>query len=302
MFDTHCHLNFEAFNDNVGEIIDAAKKVGVTRFVVPGTDLPTSKKAIEIAQQYDGVYAAVGIHPHHAFSMNDAQSTKHVAREIRKLETLIISCVSGYILHDSSPIVAIGEIGLDRYEYKKTKYEDYQIGEEFISLQKELFIAQLKLAVKYNLSVIVHNREAKKDTLQVLEENWDEHFMGRLVIHCCEPDEEILQFVIDHKIFLGVDGDLTYNVDKQHFIKKVPLENLVLETDSPFLSPHLRPANAKAMAGQQGFGGQATPLKFPNTPSSIPIIAKKVAELKGVTIEEVGKMTTENAKKLFNLP
>ena len=192
-------------------------------------------------------------------------------------------------------VIAIGEIGLDRHIYQKTKYENYNVNEEFMNLQKEFFVAQLKLAKKYQKSVIIHNREAKQDLLPLLNENWDSFFEGRMVFHCCEPDGELLDFAIQRGILIGVDGDVTYRTDKQEFVKKAPPEMLVLETDSPFLTPRL-PVLEVACPGNQ-----AKPLKFPNKPENLPLIARFVARLKGKHVESIVEATTQNAKKLFNL-
>ena len=116
--------------------------------------------------------------------------------------------------------------------------------------------------------------------MEILREMWDKKLERRTVFHCCEPDETLLEFTKDHKMFIGVDGDITYYEDKQQFIKEIPLDMLVLETDSPFLSPTKQ---------------------FPNEPKNIPLIAEFVAKLKGISVDEVAKVTTENARKLFKI-
>ena len=277
-FDTHCHLNFEAFDKTVDDVIERAKKVGVDHILIPGTDVPTSKKAVQIAEKHKGIYAAVGIHPHHVFEIYSkvkAQSQNFLApvgihSDLNQIEQLL-----------SHPkVVAIGEVGIDRHIYQKTKYPDYKIGEEFVKLQKEVLKKQIDLVVKYDKSLILHNREAKADMFDVLNKTWNKKLEGRSVFHCCEPDHELLEFAKDHKMFIGVDGDITYYKEKQQFIKLVPLEMLVLETDSPYLSPFK---------------------KFPNEPKNIPLIAEFVAKLKGISVDEVAEITTENAQILFKI-
>ena len=277
-FDTHCHLNFEAFDKTVDDVIERAKKVGVDHILIPGTDVPTSKKAVQIAEKHKGIYAAVGIHPHHVFEIYSkvkAQSQNFLApvgihSDLNQIEQLL-----------SNPkVVAIGEVGIDRHIYQKTKYPDYKIGEEFVRLQKEVLKKQIDLVVKYDKSLILHNREAKADMFDVLNKTWNKKLEGRSVFHCCEPDHELLEFAKDHKMFIGVDGDITYYKEKQQFIKLVPLEMLVLETDSPYLSPFK---------------------KFPNEPKNIPLIAEFVAKLKGISVDEVAEITTENAQILFKI-
>ena len=275
-FDTHCHLNFQAFDNNLEGVIDRAKKAEVNQIVVPGTDIKTSKKAIEIAKKFPNIYAAVGIHPHHVYeiiqkskikSQNDNSKVKDL---IKQIEELLIN----------KKVVAIGEVGIDRHIYQKTVYKVYKVEERFIKLQKEFLKEQIKLAIKYDKSLILHNREAKQDMLEVLNKIWDKKLENRTVFHCCEPDNELLQFAIDHKMFIGVDGDITYKKDKQEFIKIVPLEMLVLETDSPFLSPDQ---------------------KSINEPKNIKVIAEFIARLLHCSTDSLSKQTTENAKKLFKI-
>ena len=192
MFDTHCHLNFAAFNYNLDEVIQNAKAAGVTRILIPGTDYETSKKATEIAEKNEGVYSAVGIHPHHVMEFNVKRETYNVKEEIKKVETLL----------QSKKAVAIGEVGIDRHYYRKTKYLDYQVNEEFIELQKTFFIEQIKLAGIYKKTLIIHNREAKKDLLELLTVSYQLLTTIPVVFHCCEPDQDLLDFAIQNNIFL----------------------------------------------------------------------------------------------------
>jgi len=281
-FDTHCHLNFEAFDKNVDDVIKRANQVGVNHILIPGTDVPTSKKAVQIAEKHERIFAAVGIHPHHIYqflmesgSSNETEKNSF-SSDLKKIEILL----------GNPKVVAIGEVGIDRHIYQKTKYPDYKIGEEFVKLQKEVLKKQIDLVVKYDKSLILHNREAKADMFEVLNKTWDKKLEGRSVFHCCEPDHELLEFAKDHKMFIGVDGDITYYKAKQEFIMTVPLDMLVLETDSPFLNPE--PNRSKE-------GGTK------NEPGNIPLISEFVAKLKGITAEEVAKQTTENARKLFKI-
>lgn len=296
MFDTHCHLNFSRFvskgKSTVDEVINAAQEVGVTHIVIPGTDVDTSQKAIEIAQKYEHIYAAVGIHPHHVYEqvaeIDSASRQPHMTREITprigapRLEPPI-SALEDLLTHIK--VVAVGEIGMDRHEYESTKYENYQVSERFLTAQKELLRMQIQLGLTHNKSIIFHNREAKQDLLPILHELWDEKLRRRAVFHCCEPDPALLQFAKEHGMYIGVDGDITYTPEKQAFMTQVPLEMLVLETDAPFLLPEpLR-----------------TEKKFPNKPENIPLIAEAVAKYMGVGIDEVKRVTFENSKKLFNV-
>ncbi len=301
-FDTHCHLNFEAFEGRVEDVINEAKKVGINKIVIPGTDVPTSKKAIEIAEKFEGVYTAVGIHPHHVFEIYNksrSSATEFLSQRgplhPKSVKNLISSLSS---LLSNPKVVAIGEIGLDRHIYQKTKYPDYKIAEEFVELQKQFLVEQIKLAAQYKKALIFHNREAKKDFLEVLGSTrgstpTDYHS----VFHCCEPDPELLQFAKDHKMFIGVDGDITYYKEKQEWIKTVPLEMLVLETDSPFLTPQ----PVKLVVVDPRVDPSVISNRQGNEPKNIPLIAEFVAKLKGISVEEVAKQTTENARRLFKI-
>jgi len=282
LFDTHCHLNFQVFDNRVDEVIKTAKVAGVNQIIVPGTDLETSKKAVEIAEKYEGVYAAIGIHPHHVFEIY-LKVRHRVFRppHPKGTQAIISKQVSSLSSILKNPkAVAIGEVGIDKHNYEKTKHQDYKVDEELVDLQKELFTEQIKLANKYKKALIIHNREAKKEVLEILTIHslLITHYSS--VFHCCEPDLELLEFAKQYQMFIGIDGDINYRKDKQEFIKKVPLEMLVLETDSPFLSPFK---------------------KFPNEPKNIKVIAEFIAKFKNISLKEVEKKTTENAKKLFQI-
>lgn len=290
LFDTHCHLNFGAFDGMVEEVVDRAKQNGVNQIVIPGTDIPTSEKAVAIAEKFEGIYAAVGIHPHHVFEIFKAWEQNFLSLRgplHPESEKNPIPSLSKLLLNPK--VVAIGEVGIDRHIYQKTKYPDYKIEEEFVKLQKEFLKEQIKLAIKYNKSLILHNREAKKDMLEILSNDELRITDYRSVFHCCEPDLELLEFAKKHKMFIGVDGDITYYKEKQEFIKSVPLEMLVLETDSPFLSPRLRPAIGVTTARQS------------NEPKNIAVIAEFIAKLLNCSIASLTKQTTENARVLFKV-
>lgn len=273
MFDTHAHLNFSKFDTTVEAVIERARKNGVDDIVVPGTDRPTSLKAIEIASNHERIYAAAGIHPHHVFELYSQKAD--IGKTIEECNELFAN----------TNVVAIGEIGIDRHAYEPTKYDNYHIDETFLELQRSVFILQLEKAIDLRKSVIVHNREAVDDVLAILNTYADPSLAGRLVIHCCEPDIRLLECAIERNYFIGVDGDITYSPEKQEFIKHVPLEQLVLETDSPFLLPE--PLKSEK--------------KYPNEPANLPLIAAFVANIKQITVEDVQSVTTENAKMLFNI-
>lgn len=280
LFDTHCHLNFKPFIDREEVTLTAAKKSGVELFVVPGTDIVSSQKAVKTAQKYAGVYAAVGIHPHHIYEYHSIRNPgglveyyNSLEKDMAKIENLLAN----------SKVVAIGEVGIDRYYYRDTKYSKYIVDETFIELQAKALAEQIKLALKYDKALILHNRQAVDDILVVLSTHWDERLAGRTVFHCCEASERLLEFARKHEIYLGVDGDITWSKKKQRFIKEVPLGMLVLETDSPYLTPE--PAKAKQ--------------KFPNEPANLTYVRDLLAKIKEISAQEVEEQTTKNALRLF---
>jgi len=258
MFDTHAHLNFEVFKDSFSDIIKKSREDGILNIVVPGTDFDTSKKAIDIATDYEGIYAAVGIHPTKELDL------KNLEAEVYKIEELA----------NYEKVVAIGEIGLDYYRFKSPA-----------SIQKKYFEAQIKLAKKLDKSLIIHNRHAGHEVVKTVEKSWDGSLSRRCVFHCCEADHEMLSFALEKGIFLGVDGDITFDNDKLKFISKVPIEQLVVETDSPYILPEPK-RSEKA---------------FPNTSSNLIYIIETVSKIKKLPIDEVKLITSLNAKTLFGL-
>lgn len=266
MFDTHAHINFKRFKGREEEVIKDAVKAGVTHILIPGTDIKSSRKALELANKYENTYCAVGIHPHHV--MDREQTLSDLAELLKDTKT-----------------VAVGEVGMDRHEYTVTRHENYTVTDQFIDAQRKLLKAQISLAIEVNKSLILHNREAVDDLLSVLLAHWDMKLSHRTVFHCCEPDRRLLAFATAHHIFIGVDGDVTYDAKKQEFIRQVPLDMLVVETDSPFILPE--------------------PLKsersYPNEPKNIPIIIKTIAKIKKQPITTIARTTFENACRLFEV-
>ena len=272
LIDTHCHLNFKVFRGREEVMINRAQAVGVKLFIVPGADPKTSQQAVMLAQKYPSVYAAVGVHPHHA-----VQHPGGVSELLDNLKTLILK----------PKVVAVGEIGIDLYQYEQTKYLDYKITPEFVKAQEQLFVTQIKLALEFNKTLILHNRQAVEVLLPLLENNWDQKLKNRTVFHCCEADERLLDFAIKHHIYIGVDGDLSWSKKKQRFIKQVPLEKLVLETDSPYLTP--------LSARKEGEPNL-------NEPKNVILICDLLAAFKEINSNNVATQTTNNAVSLFGLP
>jgi len=274
MFDTHCHLNFKAFKKTVSDVITRAHLAGVDTIVIPGTDVKTSTRAIEVSLEDHSLHVAVGIHPHHVYKLLKNKDIT-IDGELGAIESLI----------NNEKVVAIGEIGMDYHVYEETVYGDYAVNSEFMSLQEQLFRRQIRLAIQYNKSLIIHNREAKVDMLRILADEWDEKLVGHTVFHCCEADKDLLEFAKQHTIYIGIDGDITYDKQKHDFISDVPLDMLVLETDAPYLLPE--PLRSKKC--------------YPNEPQNIPLFLPCIAQAQNVSQETVKKVTTDNAMHLFRL-
>src|SRR4030042_3090484 len=164
MFDTHCHLNFKLFERNLDNVIKKAADQGITHILVPATDVSSSKKALFISEKYKNIYAGVGIHPHHVFQFQyEKENRIDIEKELKEIEKL----------SKNNTVVAIGEVGLDKHYYSKTKYEEYKIDKNFLSLQEEFLIKQIEIAVKNKKSLILHSRETAKELIKRLIDNWD---------------------------------------------------------------------------------------------------------------------------------
>jgi len=254
--DTHCHLNFKDFDADLHQILDSARQQGIQTIVIPGVDLDSSKKAISLAEEFDGLYAAVGIHPNYA-NLLDGKS----------LQILKELC--------SNPkVVAVGEIGLDFYR-------DYVTQDE----QMAALLHQLDLAQEFHLPIILHSRNAESILLNELKKRTNSSgmcFSG--VFHAYEGDLSTALEAIKMGFLIGVSGQITYT-KKPEFLSinaALPLSSLLLETDSPYLTP-------------EPFRGKR------NEPANIPVIAKKVCSLHDIEMIQLAKITTENAFKLFQL-
>lgn len=277
--DTHCHLNFRAFAGGDEKIVRRAQESGVSRIVIPGTDIDTSQMAIEIAGRNPVCYAAVGLHPHHI--QKYISSIEALEKDILTIESLI----------SHEKVVAVGEIGLDRHVYRTSKYgPEIEVSEEYFGIQLIALKMQVELALHTRKSVILHNRESATDLIRFITNDLTPAqrgaLQGKVVFHCCEPDIKLLEVARTLGFYIGVDGDVTFDTLKRDFISKVPLSMLVLETDAPYILP-------EPMKSEK---------KYPNLPAYIPLIAQAVAELKQVSIAEVADQTTKNAINLYHLP
>jgi len=261
LIDTHCHLNFKAFTEDRDEVVKRAKRAGISFMIIPGADPQTSKKAIEVAEKFKDCFAAVGIHPHHTNKILDFDQA------VVDLQNLA---------QRSKKVIAIGETGLDYYQYK---------GEPAISRkdnQQELFKKQVELSLKLNLPLILHCRQAFDDFFDLLSSYFDQPTRIKGVLHCFSGGLAHLRQAIKWRLFLGFDGNISYDKRIQGLVLETPLDRLLLETDSPLLTP-------------EPFRGQR------NEPKNVKIVGRWVAKIKGITFPEVMEVTTRNSKSLFNL-
>ena len=250
-FDTHAHYDSGAFNADREEILAALPEAGVALVVNPGCEVRSSETAIALAERFPHVWAAVGIHPEDMADMSEG--------DLDKIEDL----------SKHPKCVAIGEIGLDYYWDASHKEE-----------QKALFIEQLALALRRDMPVIVHDREAHGDCLDIVRQ-----YPGlRGVFHCYSGSVEMAQELLKRGWYLGFDGPITYkNARKALEVLEIcPLDRILIETDSPYLSP-------VPMRGKR------------NDSRNLVYVTEKIAEIKGLTPEEAAAITMENGKKLFNV-
>lgn len=265
LVDTHAHLNFKAFNKDLNEVIKRAKNAGVKKIIIPGAKIDSSKKAVEIAQKYDNYFAAVGIHPHHIDEFVNL-GKEAVEKELRELIV-------------NKKVVAVGEVGLDYHHYK-----DYPpISEENKKYQKDLLTLQIEIAAEFNLPIIFHCRDAHDDQLELINnyiKSANKQIKG--VLHCFGGGKKHLEKVIDMGFYVGFDGNITYPDSNklQDLVKSAPLDKVLLETDSPYLTPI-------------PYRGQR------NEPANLTHIASFIAKIHGISNTEIAKITTNNALKLF---
>lgn len=270
LIDTHCHLNFKTFENDWQEVMRRAQKARVKKIIVVGTDWKTSRRAIEMAGQKKEIYATVGFHPHHV-------------GELRKFSNFQFStCLRRQVFKDlkklanNKKVVAIGECGLDYYEYQKN-----QITPKIKNLQKRLFGMQIQLAKELNLPLIIHNREAHEDVLDALDHFCkDDGNYPKGVFHCISGDRKYLNQVLKRGFYIGADGNVTYNKEVKRLVRRVPLERLLVETDSPFLTPEPKRG-------------------LRNEPINVKIVAEFLAKLHQTSINQIERLTTENAEALF---
>ncbi len=253
LFDSHAHYNDEKFDDDREIILSNIFEADVSKIVNDGYSMESSKKAIEIASKHENIYATIGVSP------NDIENLD--SDYIEQLEKMA----------RNNKVVAIGEIGLDYYWNKENKEK-----------QKEVFIKQIELANKLNLPIVIHTREAVMDTIDILKNKIECKKKG--VFHCCPLNIELVKEALKLGFYISFAGPVTFKSSKNanEVVNFVPLDRILIETDSPYLSP-------EPVRGTR------------NDSRNVKFIAEKIANLRNISIEEVAKITFENTSRIFSI-
>ncbi len=275
--DTHCHLDDECFYGEIEKILENAKRAGIVRFIIPAADPKDLQRAKELAHTYENIYFAAGVHPDLAYLYNE-------------------KVIRTYL--QDSKCIAIGECGLDYYRLEE-KIADFQIKvelqnaqnteesqiqrakEEIKRIQKEVFVAQIQLAIQTQKPIIVHIREASADSLEILQ-SYAKQLKGG-VLHCFNADTQLLKLAA-FNFYYGIGGVLTFKNARKlvEVLPKIPLQALLLETDAPYLTPH--PHRGKR-----------------NEPSYIPLVLDKMCEILHTTKEPLVAQINQNTTRLFGI-
>ena len=255
-FDSHAHLNDEKFDNDREEIIEEIKKSGVTKLINAGYSLEGSKRAVELSKKYDFIYATCGISP------NDIPQTEEkLWKVLDKIKQ---------IAKDNLKVVAIGEIGLDYYWEKDFKRRE---------LQQKAFIKQIEIANDLQLPIVIHTRDAVMDTINILKEN---DVLKKGVFHCCPLNRELVKEALKLGFYISFAGPITFKNSKNadEIIEMVPVEKMLIETDSPYLSP-------EPLRGKR------------NDSRNVKYVAQKIAYVKKMPLEKVAKITYQNTKNIL---
>jgi len=263
MIDVHCHLNFRGFENDYDEVINRAFAKGVTKIINTGTQISSSRDAVKLAEKYDNLYAIIGVHPHHA-----DKPEENWLEEMKKLT-----------LHPK--VLGIGEIGLDYFSYKSNGIVDKE-------LQKTLFEQQIMLAYRSKLPLQIHNRLAGEDVIQILLNHKSYLSNPPGMFHCFAGTKEVLKSALEMGFYIGFDGNVTYKglapgetVSLPELITYTPLERIVCETDSPYLTP-------------LPFRGQR------NEPQYVILVGETISSIKHIPFKQVQSQTTKNVYAIFN--
>jgi TatD DNase family protein len=250
IIDSHCHLDYEPLISDINKIILNAKKNNVTNLLTIGTSLESSKKVLEIVEEYENVYGAIGIHPN---------STTNNLSDLNELVD---------IKKKSKKIIAFGETGLD-YFYKRSEKND----------QIQSFEKHIEFAISEKVPVIIHTRDADEDTISIIKKYYTK---TKFLIHCFTGSLDFAKNLLDLECLISFSGIITFkkSTDLRNVVKYVPMEKMLIETDSPYLSP-------------DPFRGKS------NEPANVKIVAENIAFIKEISFEEVANLTTSNFNKFF---
>ena len=257
LFDNHAHLDDEKFDNDRKVIIEEIGRE-IKGFISAGYSLEGSKRAVELSKEYDFIYATCGISP------NDIpQSEEELWKNLDEIKNLV---------KINKKVVAIGEIGLDYYWEKDEKRREFQ---------KVAFMKQIELANELELPIVIHTRDAIMDTLEILKQNDVEH---KGVFHCCPLNRELVKEALKLGFYISFAGPITFKNSKNanEIIEMVPNDKMLIETDSPYLSP-------EPLRGKR------------NDPRNVKYIAQKIADVKGLTLEEVADITYSNVKRIYKM-
>ena len=250
MIDTHCHLDFPDYNDDRDDVLKAARDAGITKMVNIGCDLKSSQASVDLADRYPQIYAAIGFHPHDAKSYDD-----QMEKQLRAMA-------------NNFKVVAIGEVGLDFYRDRSPR-----------DVQREVFVRQMRLARELGLPLVIHIRDAYEEAIDMLIE--EKAYEGNVVLHCFSGTVKDAERALDYGMYLSFGGVLTFSNSRlPELVRNVPLDQIILETDAPFLTPHPHRGTR-------------------NQPAMVALVYQKLAEVLNRDLREIEAIIDGNAQKFF---
>ena len=250
IIDSHCHLDYDPLINNIDQVLFNAKKNNISKLLTIGTGLESSKKVLEIVEKYENIYGAIGIHPNSTTNnLNDLNDLINIKKKSKK-------------------IIAFGETGLD-YFYKRSEKKD----------QLHSFEKHIEFAISERVPVIIHTRDADEDTISIVKKYFGQ---TKFLIHCFTGSLDFAKNLLDLECLISFSGIITFkkSTDLRNVVKYVPIEKMLIETDSPYLSPD--PLRGKS-----------------NEPANVKIVAENIAIIKGISLDEVANLTTKNFKNFF---
>ena len=249
LIDTHSHIYYDKYKEDFDKVLKRAEDNNLKNIICVGVDIESSEKSILLAEKYNMIYSTAGYHPHESKDANE--------NYLEKLEQLL----------NHEKVVAVGEIGLDFFYNHSDK-----------KTQVKIFNEQIELANHLNMPCVIHNRNSDKELLESLKQQK----IKKGVIHCFASNIKFAKELLNLNLFLSFTGLLTFNKELENVVKEIPLKKIMIETDSPYLTP--KPHRGKR-----------------NEPFMVKYVAQKIAEIKKISIEEVANVTTKNAVEFFGL-